>query len=108
MIVRSEAIMRGNPVAYRNLFRHLKELINYIEIALDSDFILEVLDSASYESERTFGKRHPLTLQLRAELKYLHKKYIDKKALPLDKRDSKEMQQKVHKWLKKYYRQVPI
>jgi len=70
--------MRGNPVAYRNLFRHLREILNYIEIALDTDFILEELNAALYECEATFGKRHQFATQIRNQMKYLYNKYIDK------------------------------
>ena len=86
--------MRGNPVAYRNLFRHLREILNYLEIALDADFVLEELNSAIIECEKTFGKRHQCTIQLR-------------KALPLIEKDEKKLKNKLIELLKKYYRQPP-
>ncbi len=100
--------MRGNPVAYRNLFRHLREILNYIEIALDTDFILEELDAALYECESTFGKRHQFAVQIRNQMKYLYNKYIDKKALPLEEKDEKKLKQKIQDWMKKYYKKVPL
>jgi len=96
--------LRGNPVAYRNLFRHLREILNYLEIALDADFVLEELNSAIYECEKTFGKRHQCTIQLRNQMKDLYKKYIEIKALPLKEKDEKKLKNKINELLKKYYR----
>lgn len=100
--------MQGNPVAYRNLYRHLNELLSYLEISLDSDFVLEELNSALYESERTFGKRHKLTHQIRINLKDLYNKYIEKKALPLEEKEVKRLRKQIDEWLIKYYRQPPM
>jgi len=100
--------MQGNPVGYRNLFRHLNELLNYLEISLDSDFVLEELNAALYESEITFGKRHKLSNQLRIYLKELYNKYIDKKALPLEEKEAKKLRKQIREWLVKYYRQPPM
>ncbi|MBK5112928.1 MAG: hypothetical protein KGD59_14570 [Candidatus Heimdallarchaeota archaeon] len=99
--------MRGNPVAYRNLNRHLREILNYLEIALDADFVLEELNSAIYECEKTFGKRHHCTIQLRNQMKDLYKKYIERKALPLEEKDEKKLQSKINELLKKYYQNTP-
>jgi hypothetical protein len=99
--------VRGNPVAYRNLHRHLKEILNYIEISLDSDFILEELNAALYECECVFGKRHQFSNQIRVLMKHLYNKYIDRKALPLDKKDEARLQKKIHEWFKKYYKKYP-
>ena len=100
--------MRGNPVAYRNLYRHLREILNYLDIALDADFVLEELNSAIYECESTFGKRHQFTNQLRNQMKNLYKKYIEKKALPLEEKDEKKLKSKIIELLKKYYRKPPV
>ena len=100
--------MQGNPVAYRNLFRHLNEILNYLEISLDSDFVLEELNSALIECEKTFGKRHPFTNQIRNLLKDLYNHYIERKALPLDKNDTNKVQEKIGSWMKKYYRKAPM
>lgn len=100
--------MRGNPVAYRNLHRHLNEILNYLEISLDSDFIMEELNSAMIEAEKIFGKRHQLPAQIRNLLKQLYNKYIDKKALPLEKKDESLVRDRIQKWLKKYYRKQLI
>ncbi|MHA1355756.1 MAG: hypothetical protein ACTSR1_11340 [Candidatus Heimdallarchaeota archaeon] len=100
--------MQGNPVAYRNLYRHLNELLSYLEISLDSDFVLEELNAALYESEITFGKRHKLTNQIRINLKNLYNKYIDKKALPIEEREVKRLRKEIHEWLSKYYRLPPM
>ena len=95
--------MRGNPVAYRNLHRHLHELLSYVEISLDSEFVLEELDAAIYEAQTTFGRRHALTLQMKEQMKYLYKRYIDRKAQPLEREDGKRLGQKIQEWLIKYY-----
>jgi len=100
--------MHGNPVAYRNLYRHLKELLSYLEISLDSDFVLEELNAALYESEITFGKRHKLSIQIRTYLKDLYNKYIEKKALPLEEKEAKRLRKQIDEWLIKYYRQPPM
>ncbi|MHA1211095.1 MAG: hypothetical protein ACTSSH_01420 [Candidatus Heimdallarchaeota archaeon] len=100
--------MHGNPVAYRNLHRHLREILNYLEISLDSDFVLEELSEALYECERTFGKRHPFTGQIKGQMKYLYNKYIEKKALPLEGKDEKKLKEKIRDWLKKYYKKQPM
>ncbi len=100
--------MRGNPVAYRNLYKHFREILNYLEISLDSDFVLEELNNALIESEKTFGKRHQLSSQIRGVLKNLFNTYIEKKALPLENRDEKKLREKIYQWLKKYYKQPPI
>lgn len=99
--------MRGNPVAYRNLYRHLNELLTYLEISLDSEFILEELDSAIYESRTTFGKRHTLTLQMQEQFSDLYDRYIDRKAEPLDRNDSRQLKFKIQEWLIKFYRKHP-
>ncbi|NHJ83908.1 MAG: hypothetical protein FK734_00515 [Asgard group archaeon] len=99
--------MRGNPVAYRNLHKHLVEILNYLEISLDADFVLEELDAALYECESTFGKRHKLSIQLRSQMKYLYNKYLAKKELPLEKRDQERLKSIIDEWLKKYYRKIP-
>ncbi|NHJ47105.1 MAG: hypothetical protein FK733_04885 [Asgard group archaeon] len=100
--------MQGNPVAYRNLHRHLQEILNYIEISLDSDFVLEELNAALYECESTFGKRHQFSGQVRTLMKYLYNKYIDRKALPLERKDEEKLQKKIHEWLRKYYKKYPM
>ena len=100
--------MRGNPVGYRNLFRHLREILNYLEIALDADFVLEELNSAIFECEKTFGKRHHCKIQLRNQMKDLYKKYIDRKALPLEAKDEKKLRSKITELLNKYYRNQSI
>jgi len=100
--------MRGNPVGYRNLYKHLRELLNYLEISLDADFVLEELNNALYESETVFGKKHQLSNQIRKQLQELYGKYIDKKALPLEKKDEGKLKEKIHNWIRKYYRQPPI
>ncbi|TFG01715.1 MAG: hypothetical protein EU542_06475 [Promethearchaeota archaeon] len=96
--------MRGNPVAYRNLYRHLRELISFLEISLDSDFILEELDQALYECRTTFGSKHPLTNQLLKTKKRLYQKYVDKKALPLSKSDRKHLENQIQLWVSRYYK----
>ncbi|MHA1155059.1 MAG: hypothetical protein ACTSQK_03040 [Candidatus Heimdallarchaeota archaeon] len=100
--------MRGNPVAYRNLYKHFREILNYLEISLDSDFVLEELSKALIESEKIFGKRHQLSGQIRSVLKNLYNTYIEKKALPLENRDENKLREKIYQWLKKYYKQPPI
>jgi len=100
--------MRGNPVAYRNLYKHFREILNYLEISLDSDFVLEELSKALIESERIFGKRHQLSGQIRGVLKNLYNTYIEKKALPLENRDENKLREKIYQWLRKYYKQPPI
>ncbi|HUT81127.1 MAG TPA: hypothetical protein VMZ29_07985 [Candidatus Bathyarchaeia archaeon] len=96
--------MQGNPVAYRNLYRHLQEILNYLEISLDSDFVLEELNEALYECERTFGQKHQFAGQIKNQLNYLYNKYIDKKALPLENHDVNKLEEKIQDWLKKYYK----
>jgi hypothetical protein len=100
--------MRGNPVGYRNLYRHLKELLSYLEISLDSDFVLEELNAALYESESTFGRRHQLSNQLRSNFKHLYNKYIDKKALPIEENEAKRLRKQIMDWISKYYQQPPM
>ncbi|NHJ39684.1 MAG: hypothetical protein FK731_06585 [Asgard group archaeon] len=100
--------MQGNPVAYKKLYRHLQELLNYLEISLDSDFVLEELNAALYECEIIFGKRHQFANQIRGLMKDLYNKYIDKKELPLEYNDEKKLERKIHEWLKKYYKKEPI
>ncbi len=100
--------MRGNPVAYRNLYKHFREILNYLEISLDSDFVLEELNNALIEAEKTFGKRHQLSGQIRGVLKNLYNTYIDKKALPLENKDENKLREKIYQWLRKYYKQPPI
>ncbi|MBN1330679.1 MAG: hypothetical protein JXA54_14490 [Candidatus Heimdallarchaeota archaeon] len=100
--------MQGNPVAYRNLYRHLQEILNYLEISLDSDFVLEELSEALYECERTFGQKHQFVGQIKNQLNYLYNKYIEKKALPLENNDAKKLEEKIQDWLKKYYKKQPI
>lgn len=100
--------MRGNPVAYKKLYRHLQELLNYLEISLDSDFVLEELNAALYECEITFGKRHSFASQIRGLMKYFYNKYIDKKELPLEQNDERKLKNKIYEWLKKYYKKEPI
>lgn len=100
--------MQGNPVAYRNLHRHLREILNYLDISLDSDFVLEELREALYECERTFGKRHQFTGQIKGQMNYLYGKYIDRKALPLEKKDERKLKEKIVDWLKKYYKKRPM
>ena len=100
--------MRGNPVGYRNLYKHLRELLSYLEISLDADFVLEELDAAYFECEKTFGRRHVFTSQIRGQLKDLYHKYIDNKALPLSDKDAKKLREKVIGWLKKYYKKPPL
>ncbi len=100
--------MRGNPVAYRNLYKHFREILNYLEISLDSDFVLEELSKALIESEKIFGKRHQLSGQIRGVLKNLYNTYIEKKALPLENRDENKLREKIYQWLRKYYKQPPI
>ncbi|RLI72087.1 MAG: hypothetical protein DRP02_02800 [Candidatus Gerdarchaeota archaeon] len=100
--------MRGNPVGYRNLYKHLRELLNFLEISLDSDFVLEELSNALYECETVFGKKHQLTNQLRKQFRGLHAKYIERKALPLEGKDERKLREKIYDWLKKYYKQPPI
>lgn len=100
--------MQGNPVSYRNLHRHLVEILNYLEITLDSDFVLEEMNSALIESEKTFGKRHPLSSQIRNLLKKLYNEYIEKKELPLNEKDTKRVRENIYEWLKKYYKKPPM
>lgn len=100
--------MRGNPVAYRNLYKHFREILNYLEISLDSDFVLEELNNALIESEKIFGKRHQLSGQIRGVLKNLYNTYIDKKALPLENKDENKLRERIYQWLRKYYKQPPI
>ncbi|HUU76864.1 MAG TPA: hypothetical protein VMX55_00870 [candidate division Zixibacteria bacterium] len=100
--------MQGNPVSYRNLHRHLVEILNYLEITLDSDFVLEEMNSALIESEKTFGKRHPLSSQIRNLLKKLYNEYIEKKELPLNEKDTKRVRENIIEWLKKYYKKPPM
>ncbi|MEA2071359.1 MAG: hypothetical protein U9O98_08720 [Asgard group archaeon] len=96
--------MRGNPVAYRNLYRHLKELLSFIEISLDSDFILEELESAIYECQRTFGKKHEFTKSLLTLQKKLYKEYIDKKALPLSQNGGEMLKNHLEYFLSRYFK----
>ncbi|NHJ04241.1 MAG: hypothetical protein EAX90_05425 [Candidatus Heimdallarchaeota archaeon] len=100
--------MKGNPVSYRNLHRHLVEILNYLEITLDSDFVLEEMNSALIESEKTFGKRHPLSSQIRNLLQKLYNEYIEKKELPLNEKDTKRVRENIYEWMKKYYKKPPM
>ena len=100
--------MHGNPVSYRNLYRHFVEILNYLDITLDSDFVLEELNQALIESEKTFGKRHPLTSQIRNMLNKLHNEYIERKELPLNKKDTIKVKEKITDWLRKYYKKPPM
>ncbi|MFW9921684.1 MAG: hypothetical protein ACFFDW_00145 [Candidatus Thorarchaeota archaeon] len=100
--------MHGNPVSYRNLYRHLNEILNYLEISLDSDFVLEELNLALIEAERIFGNKHQLPSQIRNMLKILYNNYIDRKALPLDENDERKVRNSINEWLKKYYQKAFI
>lgn len=100
--------MQGNPIAYRNLYKNLQEILNYLDISLDADFVMEELNAAQYECEVTFGKNHQFTQQLKNQLNFIYNRYIDKKALTLEKEDERKLRAKIEEWLGKYYKKIPI